>query len=870
MRQTTKKSVSVAIPMRGFVGTMILVLLSACGLAMDNQDRLLRAEQAYTDGDYQTVIIDTKNVLLEDPDNMQARRLLGLATVETGDGPAAEKELRRAIELGVPSVELSAALGRALVLQRKWSDVLEDIPISGYPSPEAEASARVSHGDAYMAQNQPESARELYTSALELQPDNLDAQLGIISSHIEEQNYLQANSEIQLVLETNAENPRVWVFSGEFNNRIRQFETAQSNFQVAIDLATQQESNSLRLRAIAGLAISLLEQQETEAARAHIEQLSREAPQLLQTRLLIAQLAYIDQDWTVLQQTAQQILNAVPDYRPAQMLLGTAHLNSGSLTQAEIHFTNAVASQPDDIAARQMLAETRLRLNKAGEAQQTLAPLMRAGQIDMLSLQLAARASLGQGETDEAVRLLRRNVEENPDNPNVRLQLATILIQTGDSAEAQAILDGIDVAGSEDDKYVRDTLGVLNHVRERDANAALAAARQLTQDHADQPGAYDLLGIIQISQGDVDAASANFEKSLSLNPNGVMAQRYLAEIDESKGDLESAESRYKSLLVVEPDAVWAIYGLGRIAFRNEDFDSAVSSFRRASNARPDNPVFRLGLARAEVRTGNSARAIRTLEQDPEATMAHTPSAILLGTLKARAGEIDDALDIARQLQEREPQSPSPYAMEGEIHIIDRDLNSANSAYDNALQRGLARSHVLRSYRIKRQLDVAGVEQPLLDYLEVRPLDSEVRLTLADYYGSVGRTQESIDIYEQVVNAEPTNPFALNNLAWAYHESGDARALDLARRARDAMPLNGSIVDTLGWILTESGSVEEGEAILREAVELSNGKSEIRYHHAVALQKMGNVDEARTVLTEILDSETQFSSREDAERLLAEL
>ena len=85
-----------------------------------------------------------------------------------------------------------------------------------------------------------------------------------------------------------------------------------------------------------------------------------------------------------------------------------------------------------------------------------------------------------------------------------------------------------------------------------------------------------------------------------------------------------------------------------------------------------------------------------------------------------------------------------------------------------------------------------------------------------------------------------------------------------------MPDNGAIVDTLGWILVQRGSVEDGEKLLRQAVEMENGRPEIRYHHAAALAKLGRTDEARKTLDEILAGDDKFASRNDAEKLMAEL
>ena len=144
------------------------------------------------------------------------------------------------------------------------------------------------------------------------------------------------------------------------------------------------------------------------------------------------------------------------------------------------------------------------------------------------------------------------------------------------------------------------------------------------------------------------------------------------------------------------------------------------------------------------------------------------------------------------------------------------------------------------------------------------------MALAEYYREVEDLNNSIAAYERVIADEPENGVALNNLAWTYYLADDPRAIEMARRAYEVMPDNGAIVDTLGWIMVQRGSVEDGEVLLRKAVEMENGRSEIRYHHAVALVKLGEEDEARLALEQVIESGEEFSARRDAEKLLEEL
>jgi len=854
----------------GIALCLMLLLISGCGLAMDNEGRLDRGEKAFAVGEYRAAIIDAKDVLRDEPDNVRGRLLLGRASVEVGDGPSAEKELRRAMKLGTPAVDVAPGMARALLIQGKYQDVLDDVPFEGLAPREVESDVRAAHGDAYLGLNKPVAAREMFSSALQLHSENLDARLGIVSSFIAENNYAQARGGIEQIIEDYPDNPRVWLYSGSFNARSGNFEAAEANFKVALDVAGVQEDASARLQALAGLAESLLEQQDVDSARAYVDQLAVDAPQSFQTMSLIARIAYMDEDWKTAQQNLQQILQAAPNYRPAQMLLGAVHLRSGNLAQAEMYLSAAVAAMPDDVRARQMLAETQLQLRKADDAQDALAPIVSGPDADPMSLQMAARASLGRREIDEALEYLRRSVAEDPGNADLRFQLAATLLQTGRHDEAQAVLDAIDVSSSEENAYRRDGLSVLTAIRDGKAVAALEAAQQVAETYSDRFGAFNLLGAIQLANRDVDGARISFERATKLAPKDIVSRQYLAMIEESTGDLASAAQRYKGILADAPDAAWAMFALGKIAFRQEDLEAAAESFRRASAAAPDNPDYRLSLARVERQLGNREQAESTLEDEVSQSLDHLPSAIMLGALKAESGDLAGAMDIAARLQERYPDNPASYAFEAEMHLSAGNLVRADELYEKALSLGPVKSHALRAYRIKRTLGVTNAEQPLIDFLEIRPLDNDVRVILAESYMQTDNFSKSIAAYERVVSEEPVNAVALNNLAWTYYLTGDSRAVETARKARDAMPDNGSIVDTLGWILIQRGDVEEGEKLLRQASEMENGRAEIRYHHAVALSKLGKVDEARRTLDEILANDEEFASRKDAEKLLAEL
>src|SRR5687768_16973857 len=97
-----------------------LALAAACSQGGANPAALFAAaKQHQGKGEHAAAIIELRNVLAIEPQNLEARRLLALSYSENGEPAAAEEELRKAIEYGLDARQASTALGRVLLQQGK-------------------------------------------------------------------------------------------------------------------------------------------------------------------------------------------------------------------------------------------------------------------------------------------------------------------------------------------------------------------------------------------------------------------------------------------------------------------------------------------------------------------------------------------------------------------------------------------------------------------------------------------------------------------------------------------------------------------------------------------------------------------------------
>ena len=108
----------------------------------------------------------------------------------------------------------------------------------------------------------------------------------------------------------------------------------------------------------------------------------------------------------------------------------------------------------------------------------------------------------------------------------------------------------------------------------------------------------------------------------------------------------------------------------------------------------------------------------------------------------------------------------------------------------------------------------------------------------------GRYKDAIVHYDVLQQKLPDNILVLNNLAWAYAQMKDDRALATAERAYKLAPDNASVADTIGALLVERGDAARGMELLEKAVKAAPNVAEIHYHLAQGWVKKGDKSKAR--------------------------
>jgi putative PEP-CTERM system TPR-repeat lipoprotein len=792
MRILSNKSKTLSFRFPLMVAGLTLLLMTGCGLAISVEDKLDRADEAYAEGDFRAAIIDSKDVLLKEPDNRRARLMLGRASLQVQDAASAEKELTRAIELGADLAEVAVELGRALVLLGQFDRVLEEITPDLASSGDERQPLLQLRGEALLGLNRSTEAREVFSTILESDENNVDAQLGVVSSYVSERNFMQARATLDQVIASSGDAIEPWIVSGNLF-QARNVGLAETHFQRALELADEQEDRNAQGRALSGLGDAYLVKDDVESARAIADRMMEMSPGAPGAMYLASRIAYIDEDWVKAENLLQGVLQRIPNYRPAQLLLGSVHLQNGNLGQAEMYLSAVVAAAPNNNDARNLLAQTRLQQQDARAAQVLLQPNLDGPAPDAGSLALAAQASVSLGDFDQAVEYLKRAAEANPDNVTAQLNLATTLLMASRIDEAQAILDSVDFSGDDANSYRGDVLSLISLVRSGETATALEKATALKDQWPENARVLMMVGSLQMISDDVAAARESFEEAVKVAPNDILPIRFLAAAEERDGDFAAATKRNLEIIDLEPNNLAAIIGLARLSAGANDLEGARHWLDRALAADPQNFGVRktLGQWMLAQRDFESAKSLaeETIEMANDNDDAHR----LLGHAFLNLGEPAAAIDSFTRAISLNPTEPEYYMALARTQIAADDREAArdtiaagHESNPGNLQLGLLYAQV--------KVNSGDIEaaQKIADELEKALPDNSAPLALqGELLLRSGKATEAAAKYEQALEIDDSPRLAARTFQ-VRKNAGLADATQPLTRHLEKNPLNTEI------------------------------------------------------------------------------
>ena len=349
-------------------------------------------------------------------------------------------------------------------------------------------------------------------------------------------------------------------------------------------------------------------------------------------------------------------------------------------------------------------------------------------------------------------------------------------------------------------------------------------------------------------------------RALELNPDMPQARYLLAQLQLRRGNGSEARSALRTLLSRNPGQKEARLQLVRLLLNNNDPAGARSLLNDAMERFPEDPTWPRRLARLAASQGRMDRAIEAWRQT--VALAASPGHLAgLGTALLRADRAEAVESLLTEHAGTVNESPRLQALRARAlakagrrkaatNLFRRAMSRADTAAEarsvaQQMSQGIGLSEAISQLSDLEQtandaytsLAIAQLQMAARRHgpalARLRQAESAlgdganegVRLQITQMKATclqqTGQREQARQHYERVLEQEPGNVNALNNLAYLLTVEFDEpdRAVELAQRAANQTEDNGQILDTLGWAQFKAGQPHEARLTLQRSIEL---------------------------------------------------
>jgi len=385
-------------------------------------------------------------------------------------------------------------------------------------------------------------------------------------------------------------------------------------------------------------------------------------------------------------------------------------------------------------------------------------------------------------------------------------------------------------------------------------------------------GALSALADIAMATGKPEEATTWLEKASNENPEAVAPALKLGAHYLGTKQPQKALTLARKSLSANPTNADLLDMLGYAQVANNDTAGALETYSKLVNVMPKSAQAQMRLANVHTMMKNAPAAAEDLKRAIELQPDLVPARVALAANAMQRGKPDEALAVGRAVQKLGGASAAAgFAIEGDVLLVQNKAAQAVPAFQKAYELAKTPQALVKLAMVMKMAGKANQVQPLIaQWQKEHPADNVVPMYAAEQYLAEKQFKPAIALLEAILKATPNNPVALNNLAWAYQQENDPRALATAEQAVKVAGDSPAVMDTLGWMLVEQGNATRGLPLLRKAVELAPNASEIRYHLAFGLSKSGDKAGARKELDKLLAQNKPFPQLEQARALLKTL
>jgi len=547
-------------------------------------------------------VSQAEEMLQQNPDNLDARRMLGRIYMHAAEqsGRVDEANLRKALE--------------------QYQKITEKDP--------KDAASWVMLGNLYGVLNNSPESEKAFNAALQADPDNEDAITHLAGLYASLGDSKRAIDKLKSAVAKNPTPGLLMALAEQYEN-VDDYKSAADARKQAMQGAPDDDHNARVL------AADLMYSDQLDAALQLFEQLAAEEPRDPGLPLNMSRIYVAKHDLTKAREAlskARALDPQSPDVRHQEVIILE---NEGKNEQA----LTVLKSVLDDTARRtyserdahtraDLLSEYGILLRSTEKYPQAIDAFRQAG---VLNPETAPHISYQVAETyrqakeyDNGLKEIEAAIKKNPKERSLKAEHANLLADQGKvdaaAAELRGLLDG---------EHDRETYLALAQLYEKvkrypDMGQALDQAEKLSNSNEDKEGIYFMRGAMYERMKKFDASEAEFRKVLELNPQSSGALNYLGYMLADRNvRLDEAAEMIRKALDLEPDNGAYLDSMGWVCYRQGKLEEAQSLLQKALDRIGEDPTVHDHLGDVYLKLGKTKEAITQWQASQKAFQAGT-------------------------------------------------------------------------------------------------------------------------------------------------------------------------------------------------------------------------------------------------------
>jgi tetratricopeptide (TPR) repeat protein len=587
-------------------------------------------------GSLREAVVEAQQVISLDPDNLDARRLLGhiyLRSIGDLQG-GAQNDTETILHLGIEQYEQIVRLAPTSV---------ED---------------HLLLGRLYRLNSETGKAETEFRTAVKLQPASEDAVTTLALLYNEEGDSGRALDILQSVPEAER-TPRIDSVLGYTYEQKKDYTRAIAAYRKAIDLDGDD------LDAVRGLAENLLNDNQTGAALEQYKKIAATDPQDAQTLLHMAEIYRRDGEFEKALETLNKAQSIAPDSMEIEYNRAVVEEAMGKFDEAtrQVEGLLARTEKPNGAYSAsernnraiflERLGSVYRDQNKTKPAVDAFRKMIALGDDSAIrGYQQIVECYRDAKDWPAATATAREAVAKFPNDSGLQMVLAG---QEADSGQADAAIARIKAmlkGNASTDREIWIALTQMNSRLRRyaDAEKALAKAMELSTKQDEKDSVNFIAGSVSERQKKYDEAESYFRKVLASDPKSATTLNYLGYMLADRGTrLDEALSLIRRAVALDPQNGAYLDSLGWVHFKMGRYDLAEAALRKAVDRLDNDPTVHEHLGDVYRKTNRLKLAVTQWERSLQEWKKSVPAEVEAADVAKVQKKLDEAkVKLARE------------------------------------------------------------------------------------------------------------------------------------------------------------------------------------------------------------------------------